>query len=80
MHHRLIANCKMKPSTNLYYQVKDLHSDNAVIFLINWHELYLTNEDLNNMRKLSKMYREMIDDVLRLRHMNVSTLKLPRFD
>ena len=51
-HHRLIADCKMKPSTNLYYRVKDLHFDNVAIFLIKWHELYLTNEDLNNMRKL----------------------------
>jgi hypothetical protein len=70
----------MKPSTNLYYRVKDLHFDNAVIFLFKWHELYLTNEDLNNMRKLSKMYREMIDNVLRLRHMNFLMHKLPRFD
>ena len=69
----------MKPSTNLYYRVKDLHFDNVVIFLIKWHKLYLTNEDLNNMRNLSKMYCEMIDNVLRLRHMNFSTLKLPHF-
>ena len=75
-----IADCKMKPSTNLYYRVKDLHFDNVVIFLIKWHELYLTNKDLNNMRNLSKMYCEMIDNVLRLRHMNFSALKLPRFD
>jgi len=70
----------MKPSTNLYYRVKDLHFDNVAIFLIKWHELYLTNEDLNNMRKLSKMYCEMIDNVLRLRHVNFLMLKLPRFD
>ena len=38
------------------------------------------DEDLNNMRNLSKMYREMIDDVLRLRHINFSMLKLPHFD
>ena len=34
-HHRLIADCKMKPSTNLYYRVKDLHVDNVVIFSLN---------------------------------------------
>ncbi len=54
----------MKPSTNLYYRVKDLHFDNVAIFLIQWHELYLTDEDLDNLRNLSKIYREMIDDVL----------------
>ena len=79
-HHHLIADCKMKPSMNLYYRVKDLHFENVVIFLIKWHKLYLTDEDLDNMRNLSKMYREMIDNVLRLRHMNFLTLKFPRFD
>jgi hypothetical protein len=57
-HHHLIADCKMKPSTNLYYQVKDLHFNDVAIFLIKWHKLYLTNKDLNNMRKLSEMYRK----------------------
>ncbi len=31
-HYQLIANCKMKPSSNLYYQVKDLWLDNVIIF------------------------------------------------
>ncbi len=31
-HHCLFANCKMKPSTNLYYRVKDLHFDNVAFF------------------------------------------------
>ncbi len=30
----LIADCKMKQSTNLYYQAKELHFDNVVIFVI----------------------------------------------
>ncbi len=77
-HHRLIADCKMKPSTNLYYQVKNLHFDNVVIFLMKWHELYLTDEDLDNLRNLSKMYPEMIDNVLRLRYMDFSNTKTPK--
>ncbi len=31
-HYHLIANCKMKPSSNLYYWAKELHFDNMVIF------------------------------------------------
>jgi hypothetical protein len=30
--HCLIADCKMKQSRNLYYQAKELHFDNVVIF------------------------------------------------
>jgi len=64
MHHCLIVDCKMKTSTNLYYQVKDLHLNNVAIFFIRWHELHLTDKDLDNMRNPSKIYREMIDSVL----------------
>ena len=34
----LIANCKMKPSSSLYYQVKNLHFDNTIVLLVKLHE------------------------------------------
>ncbi len=63
-HHRLIADCKMKPSARLYYQAKHLHFDNVVIFIGRWPgRLFLTDDDLSNLKKVSKIYKEMIDDV-----------------
>ncbi len=70
----------MKPSANLYYRVKDLHLDNIINFIIKQHELYLTDGELENLRGLNKLYREMINDVLCLRSMDFSSLKLPRLN
>ena len=39
-HFCLIANFKMKPSTSLYYRVRDLRLDNVIIFLVKSYELY----------------------------------------
>jgi hypothetical protein len=64
LHHRLIADCKMKPSSSLYYQVRDLRLDNVMIFLVKSYELYFTESELVNLKCVNKMYREMIDDVL----------------
>jgi hypothetical protein len=66
-HHCLIAKCKLKPSPSLYYyQVKDLHFDNVVIFIVRSYELFLTDAKLANLKSLNKMYRKMIDNILQL--------------
>jgi hypothetical protein len=45
----LIADCKMKQSMNLYYQAKELHLNNVVIFVIRWPGvLFLTANDLES--------------------------------
>jgi hypothetical protein len=79
-HYCLISDCKMKPSLNLYYQVKDLRLDNVVIFLIKWYKLYLTDIELENLKSLNSRYCKMIDDVLHLRFVDFSMLKLPCSD
>ncbi len=79
-HHCLIADCKMKPSTKLYYPAKDPHFDNVVIFLFKWPELYLTADDLENLKKENKIYCEMINDVLRLQFVDFTSLKLLRLN
>ena len=79
-HFRLIADCKMKPSSNLYYRVRDLRLDNVIIFLVKSYELYFTESELVNLKCTNKMYHEMIDDVLRLRSVDFSVLKLPRLN
>jgi len=79
-HYRLIADCKMKPSSNLYYRVKDLRLDNVIIFVVRDYESYLSDDELLNLKSLNSKYCEMIDDVLRLRSVDFSSLKLPRLD
>ena len=49
------------------------------IFLIEWHELYLMDKDLDNLRNLNESYCGMIGNVIQLRNINFLTLKLPRF-
>ncbi len=77
-HYRLISECKMKPSPNLQYPVKDLRFDNIVIFLIKNQASYLSDNDVDNIQKISKMHRDMVDDDLRLRGIDFSKVKLPR--
>jgi hypothetical protein len=64
LHHRLIADCKMKPSSNLYYQVRDLRLNNVMIFLVKSYELFFTESKLVNLKCVNKKYHKMIDDVL----------------
>jgi hypothetical protein len=70
----------MKPSRNLQYRVKDLRFDNIVIFLIKNQASYLSDNDVDNIRRISKMHRDMVDDVLQLREIDFSKVKLPRYD
>ncbi len=78
-HHHLIANCKMKPSLDLYYQAKDPHFDNVVIFVVRWPGvLFLTAGDLESLKSLNKNCRAMIDDVKQLQFVDFWPLKMPR--
>ena len=70
----------MKPSRNLQYRVKDLRFDNIVVFLLKDQASYLSVDDVENIRKISDMHRVMVDDVLRLRGIDFSEVKLPRYD
>jgi hypothetical protein len=70
----------MKPSGNLQYQVKDLHFDNIVVFLIKNQDMYLTDVEINSLKNVNRMYQEIIKDILLLRSIDFSMLKLPRFD
>ena len=79
-HYRLISECRMKPSRNLQYRVKDLQFDNIVIFLLKDQASYLSVDDVENIRKISNLHRVMVDDVLRLRGIDFSEVKLPRYD
>ncbi len=70
----------MKPSRKLQYQVKDLRFDNIVIFLLKNQASYLSVDDVENIRKISTIHRNMVDDVLRLKRIDFSEVRLPRYD
>jgi len=53
-HYRLISECRMKPSQNLQYQVKDPRLDNIVIFLLKNQASYQTVDDMEKFEKLAK--------------------------
>ena len=78
--YRLIANCKMKPSSSLYYRVRDLRLDNVMIFLVKLYELYFTESKLVNLKCVNKMYHKMINNVLCLRSVDFLSLKIPRLN
>jgi hypothetical protein len=80
LHYRLISECRMKPSRNLQYRVKNLHFDNILVFLIKNQDAYLTDVEINSLKDVNRMYQKMINDILQLRSIDFSTLKLPRFD
>ena len=68
----------MKPSLNHQYRVSDLCLDNVIVELIKSPESFLTIEDVSNLSQLNSMYSEMITDVIDLRTMFFSEMKLPR--
>ena len=57
-----------------------MHLDNIVVFLIKNQDAYLTNKDINNLSNVNGMYQEMVNNVLQLRSIDFSKLKLPRLD
>jgi hypothetical protein len=64
LHYCLISECRMKSSQNLQHWVKDLHFNKIVVFLIKNGENYLSDEDINNLKNISKMHQEMVNNVL----------------
>ena len=57
LYYCLIADCKMKPSSSLYYRVRDLCLDNVMIFLVKSYKLYFTNSELVNLKCVNKLWR-----------------------
>ncbi len=55
----------MKLSLNHQYQVDDLHLDNGMIFIVKNYELYLSSEDLDNLKWVNASYSSMNSDVKR---------------
>jgi len=78
--HQLVKNCTMKPSFNHYYRVDNLHFDNVIIFLIKEYEKYLSTDEIKILRSVNSLYRNMIDDIVKLRSLDFSNLRKPRLN
>jgi hypothetical protein len=71
----------MKPNLDLYYQAKELHFNNVMIFVIRWPGvLYLTADYLESLKSLNRHYCKMIDNVQQLQFVDLSSLTMPRLD
>jgi hypothetical protein len=60
--------------------VRDLSIKNVLVFLIKNHKLYLSSQDLENLKAVSELYNEMISDILELRSVIFLSLKNPRLN
>ena len=75
---QLVRGCSMKPSLNHQYRVSDLRLDNVIIELLKSPDSYLSDGDVLNMSGINSLYREMIEDVIKMRVINFSALRKPR--
>ncbi len=80
-HHCLVNDCKMKPSLDHQYQVSIISLKHVIVIIVKNFERYLLDaQDLHNLSKVNQLYGDMINKVLRLRSLDFSELKKPRYD
>ena len=70
----------MRPSLDLQYRVKDLSIENVLVFIIRDHEAYLSSQDITSLKQVNTLFKEMISDVIELRSIDFSPLKIPRLN
>ena len=70
----------MRPSLDLQYRVKDLSIENVLVFIIRNHEAYLSSQDITSLKQINTLFEEMISDVIELRSIDFSPLKIPRLN
>ena len=79
--HRLVRDCKMKPSLDIQYRVEDLQlSDIAVSIVKRWSLYFGSNHGLWKLACLNKLWHKMVSEVLRLKDMDFTPLLDPRLD
>jgi hypothetical protein len=64
---QLVRDCTMKPSLDHQYMVDDPSLKNVIVVLIKDVDSILSNGKIWQLRSLSKLFNEVIVDVLRLR-------------
>ena len=74
--HRLVSDCVMKPAANKYYRVGDLQVCNVMIPVVDGG--YLSPSDLIQVKRINFYYRDMVDDITRLKDIDFTPLLYPR--
>lgn len=74
--HRLVSDCVMKPAANKYYRVGDLQVCNVMIQVVDGG--YISPSDLVQVKKINVYYRDMVDDIMRLKDIDFTPLLYPR--
>jgi hypothetical protein len=75
---QLVHGCTMKPSLDHQYMVDDTSLKNVIVILIKDVISILSDEEILCMHYLSKLFNEVIVDVLRLRILDFLPLLVPR--
>jgi hypothetical protein len=60
--------------------VRDFSIKNVLVFIIKHHEAYLSSQDLTSLKQVIALFEEMISDVIELRLIDFSPLKIPRLN
>ena len=78
--HRLVSDCKMKPSIKLQYRISILSIEHVIVTIVKQYEKYFLDEDdIRRITCVNKLFARMIPDVIRLRSLNFNDLVLPRY-
>jgi hypothetical protein len=59
------------------YLVADLNLGNIIVVLPKYSESYLTSEDVLSLSNVNSLYKEIINDVVKLRTLDFSKLPEP---
>ncbi len=76
----LVRRCRMKPSLNHQYRVSDLNLGNVIVIVMKSDPTFLSRDCISSISAVNKIYNEMVNDVMRLRKMDFSSLTQPRLD
>jgi len=77
---KLVRRCRMKPSLQHQYRVSNLNLGNVIVILMKSDPSFLSRECINSIRAVNKLYNEMVNDVMRLRKVDFTSLTQPRLD
>lgn len=76
--HRLLLDCKMKPSIKLRYRVEKPSIENVITTIVKDYEKFLDENDIKRLTCVNKLFAKMIPDIIRLRSIDFHDLLLPR--
>jgi hypothetical protein len=67
-----------EPSLDHQYQVGNLNLENIIVVLLKSSKSYLTDEDNSSLSNFNALYKEMVNDLVKLKTLDFSKLQEPR--